>query len=111
MTRNFVLVALSLLMLTLAVAGTASAATNYEQKAIVAARQAGCINGQKPQELYVNVQTSGICFVSGELHTASVLWAPPSNCPVGSYCPTPAPVVIASVEFGCNDEITSVRCY
>ena len=111
MTKNIVLIALSALILTFAVAGTASAATNYEQRAIVAAKQAGCTKNIKPSEIYATVAASGICFVSGETHTVSVFWAPSSNCPAGSYCPTPAPVMIASVDFGCNDEVTSVTCY
>lgn len=93
----------------LAVAGSASAAVNYEQKAKGAAQKAGCIQpGQK--DIVVNVEITSACFASGFITTATVIWVPQVQCNV-EPCPRPLPVVVADVQFGCDDEVMSVTCY
>jgi hypothetical protein len=107
-TTRFVV---SLVVVTfLAVAGSASAATNYEAKAKNAAQKAGCIQpGQK--NLTVNVEITSACFASGFITTATIIDNPGVVCSPEGGCLPALPVVVAQVQFGCDDEVMSVSCY
>jgi len=91
--------------------GSAFAATNYTQAAIKAAKDAGCITST--QDIEVSVDTTAICFVSGDLKTAYVYYVPFSNChdTPNKPCPKPAVQLKATVEFGCAGEVIAVTCY
>jgi hypothetical protein len=54
-----------------------------------------------------NVETTGICFVSGGLH--KVTFYTTVRCNV-EPCPRPASEIIATVYFGCEDTVMSVEC-
>ncbi len=91
--------------------GTTSAATNYEHKAMNAARQAGCFDGYEVKNTWVTVETTSACFAGGFIMTANIIYRPTVVCPDPTMgCPTPMPIVISSVQFGCDDEIMSVNC-
>ena len=98
------------LLALLAISASASAATNYEQKAKSAAQKAGCIApGQK--NLTVNVEITSVCFASGFITTATIIDNPGVVCSPEGGCLPALPVVVAQVEFGCDDEVMSVSCY
>lgn len=106
------IVALCLVALAvLAVAPTAQAAVNYEQLAIQAALQSGCIADRK--DIVVQVETVSICFVTGAITKATVIHVPNSNCKdtPNRPCPKPAATIEAEVMFGCSDEVSSVVCF
>jgi hypothetical protein len=53
------------------------------------------------------VETTGICFVSGELHKVTFYTTVRCNT---EPCPRPASEIIAVVYFGCEDTVMSVEC-
>jgi hypothetical protein len=110
MRRAFTLLALVLVVLGLA--SVASAAPSYEKKAIQAARQAGCLPAGKV-DVWADVQIVSSCFAGGFITEAAVIYRPTVVCsnPETNPCPTPMPIVVATVQFGCDDEIVSVTCY
>lgn len=54
-----------------------------------------------------SVETTGICFVSGSMHKVSFYTT--IKCQQ-EPCPRPASVLIATVYFDCDDNVTSVEC-
>ena len=56
------------------------------------------------------VTATGICKVSGETHRVDLIKSPFCN-PSGAICPAAPTVIIASVEFGCENEVLSAVCY
>jgi hypothetical protein len=60
----------------------------------------------KPQ---VTVLTS--CFAGGFLHRVDFFKVPICRALPNRPCPRPRAVLVASVELGCNNEVTKVTCY
>jgi hypothetical protein len=106
------LVILALAIVALVAASSAFAATNYEQQAIRAAKDAGCI-AQNENGTIVVVETVSSCFVSGFINVAHVYVDPIANChdTPNRPCPRPAITLQADVTFDCADQVTSVVCY
>lgn len=82
-----------------------------ENKLVAKARQAAsqCITPYVSQGLTVTgqVETIGICFVSGELH--KVTFYATAKC-TSAPCPKPVAVYVATVYFDCADNVTLVEC-
>ncbi len=110
MKKSILLVALFALVAGALVTGNAQAAT-YENLAIQAAKDAGCISNIDNKYLTVDVQVTSVCFVTGEIHTAYVYYDPQANCHPNKPCPMGPIALKAQVEFGCDNTITSVVCY
>jgi hypothetical protein len=68
-----------------------------------------CINNYTSQGIAVaaNVETTGICFVSGSLH--KVTFYTTVKCH-NEPCPKPASVLVATVYFDCDNNVSSVEC-
>ncbi len=75
-------------------------------RAIAASHQ--CL-GQDPGGLDINgfVETTGICYVSGETKKVTVFAAPKCH---HHPCPMYASRLVATVEFDCEGNIASVTC-
>ena len=98
--------------LTLLLAGSSlSAQSGNDNNLIGKARGAAadCINNYTSQGIAVaaGVETTGICFVSGELH--KVTFYTTVKCHQ-EPCPKPASVLVATVYFDCDDNVTLVEC-
>jgi len=108
MKKSILLVA----ALALLVTGSAFAAT-YENVAINAAKDAGCIQSGDNSYLMTTVEATGICFVSGETHKVSIYYNPVAHCndTPSKPCPKPAVYIKAEVFFGCDNVVTGVTCY
>ena len=70
---------------------------------------ADCLNEYHSQGIAIaaNVQTTGICFVSGSLHKVDFYTT--INCHK-QPCPKPFSVLVATVYFDCDNNVTSVEC-
>jgi hypothetical protein len=68
-----------------------------------------CLNNYLSNGIAVDasVETTGICFVSGELH--KVTFYTTVRCH-NEPCPKPASVLIATVYFDCGDNVFAVEC-
>lgn len=62
-------------------------------------------------EIDGQVETVGICFVSGELKRVSFYRTVRCNEQQNNPCPRPFVLLIATVDFGCDNEVVSVQCY
>lgn len=98
--------------LTLLLASTAvNAQSGNDNNLIAKARQVAtdCINtNTTPQTaIAAQVETTGICFVSGELHKVSFYTTVRCH---QQPCPKPASVLVATVYFDCDDNVTLVEC-
>lgn len=100
--------------LTLLFYGTLLSAQNgggNDNQLIAKARNAAkdCINENTPAGMTVaaGVETTGICFVSGELH--KVTFYTTVKCHQ-QPCPKPMSVLVATVYFDCDDNVTLVEC-
>ncbi|MCW3071542.1 MAG: hypothetical protein JWO44_1432 [Bacteroidetes bacterium] len=60
-------------------------------------------------EITASTTTTGICFVQGFTHRVSFYAGP--KCNGTGPCPTFPTRLIATVDFGCEDEIIAVTCY
>lgn len=70
---------------------------------------ADCLNNYYSQGIAIvaGVETTGICFVSGELH--KVTFRTTIKCHT-QPCPRPYSLLVATVYFDCDNNITSVEC-
>lgn len=70
---------------------------------------ANCLNNYYSEGIAIgaSVETTGICFVSGELH--KVTFYTTIKCH-NEPCPKPASYLVATVYFDCSDNVTSVEC-
>lgn len=70
---------------------------------------ANCLNDYYSQGIPVtaNVETTGICFVSGELHKVSFYTTVRCH---QQPCPRPYSVLVATVYFDCDNNVTLVEC-
>lgn len=70
---------------------------------------ANCINAYTSHGVAVaaQVETTGICFVSGELHKVSFYTTVKCH---QEPCPKPASILVATVYFDCEDNVTLVEC-
>lgn len=98
--------------LTLLLAGTSvNAQSGNDNNLIAKARQAAsdCINNYTSPNTTVaaSVETTGICFVSGELH--KVTFYTTVKCHQ-QPCPKPMSVLVATVYFDCDNNVSSVEC-
>lgn len=59
-------------------------------------------------EINASIETTGICFVSGELHQVTFYAGP--KCSGNVPCPAFVSVIIAVVDFDCEDNVTNVSC-
>ena len=68
-----------------------------------------CLNYYYSQGISIgaSVETTGICFVSGELHKVSFYTTVKCH---NEPCPKPASVLVATVYFDCENKVTSVDC-
>lgn len=97
--------------LTLLLAGTSLNAQNgggNDNQLIAKARHAAhdCIKNVDAT-LAAQVETNGICIVSGELH--KVTFYTTVKCHQ-EPCPKPASVLVATVYFDCDNNVTLVEC-
>lgn len=77
-------------------------------KAIVAARANGCLPCDISNlEIGGNVETISICFVSGFIKRVTLYSSPRCTHPP---CPKFPSRLVATVEFGCDGQVTSVVC-
>lgn len=58
-------------------------------------------------QIDASVETTSICFVSGELH--KVVFYTTTNCHP-TPCPAILSVLVATVYFDCDNNVTSVEC-
>jgi hypothetical protein len=95
----------------LAFSNSVNAQSSNDENLIGKARGAAhdCLNAYLSNGIAVDagVETTGICFVSGELH--KVTFYTSVRCH-NEPCPKPASVLIATVYFDCDDNVTSVEC-
>ena len=70
---------------------------------------ANCLNNYYSQGIAIaaNVQTTGICFVSGSLNKVDFYTTVKCH---QEPCPKPASYLIATVYFDCDNNVTSVDC-
>jgi hypothetical protein len=84
---------------------------NNDQNLIGKARGAAhdCLTPYRSQgiDIAAGVETTGICFVSGSLH--KVVFYTTVRCH-SEPCPRPASVLVATVYFDCDNNVTSVEC-
>lgn len=68
-----------------------------------------CINNYTAQgyDIAANVETTGICFVSGSLHKVTFYAKVKCNSEI---CPQVMAAMIASVYFDCDNNVSSVEC-
>ena len=68
-----------------------------------------CLTPYRSQgfDLAANVETTGICFVSGALH--KVTFYTTVKCHT-EPCPRPASILVATVYFDCDNNVSSVEC-
>jgi hypothetical protein len=68
-----------------------------------------CISNYVSQgfEIAANVETTGICFVSGSLH--KVTFYSKVKCH-SEICPMVMSAIIATVYFDCDNNVSSVEC-
>jgi len=98
--------------LTLLFVGTSVNAQNTNNNNLIGKARgaaADCINNYTSQGIAVaaGVETTGICFVSGELH--KVTFYTTVKCHQ-EPCPKPASILVATVYFDCDDNVTLVEC-
>ena|ERR1700752_4391882 len=100
--------------LTLLLAGTSLNAQNgggNNNQLIAKARHAAsdCIKTYSNQgyDIVSGVETTGICFVSGELHKVT-FWAK-VKCN-SEICPQVMAALVATVYFDCDDNVSTVEC-
>lgn len=99
--------------LTLLFCGTSLNAQNSgnDNQLISKARHAAadCIKNTLPEGMIAtgSVETTGICFVSGELHKVTFYSTIRCN---QEPCPRPMSILLATVYFDCDDNITLVEC-
>jgi hypothetical protein len=70
----------------------------------------GAAHGGGPSTIVSYVQTVSVCFVSGYLKQVSFyqVFGPPCH---QEPCPRPFVRLVATVDFGCDDEIVGSTCY
>ena len=70
-----------------------------------------CVQAAKQPNTQIlsSVDTTGICFVSGE--TKAVTFYAQLKCTGNGTCPAAASVLVARAEFGCNGELVSAVCF
>jgi hypothetical protein len=87
-------------------------AQSYDQNLIGKARGAAheCLTPyvSNGTAIAAGVETTGICFVSGELH--KVTFYTTVRCHTEPCRPKPASILIATVYFDCDDNVMSVDC-
>lgn len=68
-----------------------------------------CVNNYTAQgyDIAANVETTGICFVSGSLHKVTLYAKFKCNSEI---CPQVMSALVAIVYFDCNNTVTSVEC-
>ena len=66
-------------------------------------------NGNNFIDVGANVETVGICFVSGELKRVN-FYAGPNCLPNNKPCPSFATRLVATVDFDCEGNIIAVTC-
>jgi len=99
--------------LTFVMIGSAANAqsNNNDNNLIGKARGAAneCLNPYVSQGIAIaaSVETTGICFVSGELHQVSFYTTVRCH---QEPCPKPASILVATVYFDCDDNVMSVEC-
>jgi hypothetical protein len=95
----------------MAISNSVNAQSSNDEALIGKARGAAhdCLNTYLSNGIAVDasVETTGICFVSGELH--KVVFYTTVRCH-NEPCPKPASVLIATVYFDCDNNATSVEC-
>jgi hypothetical protein len=70
---------------------------------------ADCLNNYYSQGIAIaaGVETTGICFVSGELHKVNFYTTVRCH---NEPCPKPASVLVATVYFDCDNNVSLVEC-
>jgi len=66
-------------------------------------------NSNPIYEVSSSIETLGICFVQGFIKRVTFYAGP--ACHGQGPCPTFPTVIIATVDFGCEGEVTNVTCY
>lgn len=68
-----------------------------------------CINNYTAQgwDIAANVETTGICFVSGSLHKVTFYAKVKCNSEI---CPMVMAAIVATVYFDCDNTVSSVEC-
>lgn len=92
--------------------GTTVNAQNSNDNALIGKARgaaADCINNYTSQGIAIaaGVETTGICFVSGELH--KVTFYTTIKCHT-EPCPRPMSLLVATVYFDCENNVTLVEC-
>lgn len=111
----FGIVAAFLLTLTV---NTAHAQNNNNDNALIGQARsapgiAQCLadaNNDPLYEIVAQVETNGICFVSGFIKTVTFYKTPVCHGNPQNPCPKPATEPVATVTFGCGGEILSAEC-
>ena len=98
--------------LTLLLAGTSLSAQSGNDNGLIGKARAAaseCIKTYSNQgyDIVAGVETTGICFVSGELHKVT-FWAK-VKCN-SEICPQVMAALVATVYFDCEDKVSSVDC-
>ena len=73
-----------------------------------------CVQAAKEPgyEIQSSVTVTGICFVSGQTSRVDFFKAMRCNdAGNNGPCPKPAAQLVASAEFGCDNELVSAMCY
>lgn len=101
----------TLILLFLTTALSAQQQAKGENKLVAKARQAAsdCIDPYIMQGISVvgQVETTGICFVSGELRKVSFFTTVKCH---QQPCPKPVSILVATVYFDCSENITLIEC-
>lgn len=93
---------------------TKTASTGNEQSYIGRAHSAPgisqCLSAASGPgtEIDAAVETTAICFAGGDLKKVTFYSNP--RCNGNQVCSKRASIIVATVEFGCNGEITSAQC-
>ncbi len=98
--------------LTLLFVGTSlNAQSNNDNGLIGKARGAAadCLQPYHSQGIAIaaGVETTGICFVSGSLHKVTFYTTVICH---NDPCPKPASILVATVYFDCDNNVSSVEC-
>lgn len=72
----------------------------------------GQAHGGGPSQIQASVYTTSICFVSGNTTRVDFyqVFGVPCN-PSQNPCPRPFVRLVATVDFGCDDEVIGSVCY
>lgn len=109
MKKAFITIGTTLALLFVGTSVNAQSGNDNQLLAKARHAAADCIKNYTTANTTVvgQVETTGICFVSGELH--KVTFYTTVKCHQ-EPCPKPASILVATVYFGCDDNVTLVEC-